>query len=282
MKETNEPSPGSRPRRQATTSGLHQRVDESQIQQRLADAIYEHRVPPGTKLPELELCALFATTRSAIRSVFSRLAADGLVELHPNRGAFVARPSIKETQDVYQLRRILETGVIRCLAEEDHGGWIEAIRAQVEGEREARRAGDNAGYIRLSGKFHCDLAAATNNAAVERHLQRLVAQTSLMMALYDVPGTNACSFHEHLEILDAIEARDFTTAERLMDDHLRGCERQLRLDVEARPVDLGQVLGTAAPTTRTTRVGNGPVDGSGREIRRSAQARSRSQGGRAR
>lgn len=282
MKETSDSAPGSSPPRKAAGSRAPRRMDEAQIHRRLADAIYEHRLPPGTKLPELELCALFATTRNAIRTVFARLAGDGLVELQPNRGAFVARPSIKETQDVYQLRRMLETGVIRCLAEEGRGRWIEAIRAQVAAEREARRAGDNAGYIRLSGKFHCDLAAATKNAAVERHLQRLVAQTSLMMALYDEPGTNACSFHEHLEILDAIEARDFAKAEQLMDEHLRGCERQLRLDVEARPVDLARALGSVAPASRTRRAGEGPLDGSSSRTRSGARARSRSQGGRAR
>lgn len=280
VKETNPPESASRQGRREARAPARRRVDEGQVQRRLADAIYEHRLPPGTKLPELELCAIFATTRNAIRSVFARLAADALLELHPNRGAFVARPSVKETQDVYQLRRILETGIIRCLAEQDRADWIEAIRAQVAAEREARRAGDNEGYIRLSGKFHCDLAAATKNAAVEQHLRRLVAQTSLMMALYDVPGTNACSFHEHLEILDAIEAREFVKAEQLMDEHLRGCERQLRLDVEARPVDLAQALGTAA-TSHARRAGNGPADGSGGESRSSARMRSRSRKGRA-
>ena len=62
-------------------------------------------------------------------------------------------------------------------------------------------------------------------------------------ALYDVPGTNTCSFHEHLEILQAIEAGEYVRAERLMDEHLLGCERQLRLGGEPRPVDLARVLG---------------------------------------
>jgi hypothetical protein len=67
-----------------------------------------------------------------------------------------------------------------------------------------------------------------------------------MVALYDVPGTNTCSCHEHLEILDAIEAGDYAAAARLMEEHLRGCERQLRLGGEPRRVDLAQVLGTVS------------------------------------
>ena len=104
------------------------------------------------------------------------------------------------------LRRILEAGVVRTLAKSSQQLWLNDVRLQVAEEREANRVGDNGRYIRLAGKFHLDLAAATGNAALNQHLKRVVAQTSLMTALYDVPGTNTCSVHEHLEILNAIEA----------------------------------------------------------------------------
>jgi DNA-binding GntR family transcriptional regulator len=217
---------------------------ESRIQRQIELAIYEHRVKPGTKLPELDLCRIYNTSRGVIRKVLGRLASEQLVELIPNRGAFVARPSVEYTRDTYSLRRILEAGVVRTLAKTTEQLWLNDVRLQVAEEREANRVGDNGRYIRLAGKFHLDLAAATGNAALNQHLKRVVSQTSLMTALYDVPGTNTCSVHEHLEILDAIEAGDFTHAERLMEDHLIGCERQLRLDEgEAPSLDLAQALG---------------------------------------
>ncbi|HEY6888834.1 MAG TPA: FCD domain-containing protein, partial [Solirubrobacter sp.] len=76
----------------------------------------------------------------------------------------------------------------------------------------------------------------TGNAALEEHLKRLVAQTSLMLALYDVPGINACSLHEHLEILDAIEAGDGATAERLTREHITHAQDLLegRVDADGR------------------------------------------------
>ena len=218
---------------------------ESRMQRRLADAIFEHRIAPGTKLPESDLCRIFGITRGDVRKVLNRLAAEQLIELIPNRGAFVARPSVEETREVYELRRILESGVLRCLARHPHGSprWLDKVRRQIADEREANRAGDTSRYIRLAGKFHLDLAAATGNSALEQQLKRVVSQTSLMVALYDLPGTNACSFHEHLEILDAVEAGDYAKAESLMDEHLLGCERQLRLGGEPQRVDLEQVLG---------------------------------------
>lgn len=234
---------------------------ESRMQRRLADAIYEHRLPPGTKLPEVELSRIFDVTRGVVRKVFGHLAAEELLHLVPNRGAFVARPSVDETRDVYELRRILEAGVVRALATRTPHPWIKDLRRQVDEEREANRAGDTARYIRLAGKFHLDLCAATGNAALEQHLKRVVARTSLMVALYDVPGTNTCSFHEHLEILDAIEAADYSKAEQLMYEHLLGCERQLRLGADAQPVDLAQVLGVGSerPPVRRREVTRRPL-----------------------
>ena len=224
--------------------------EETRVQQKLAEAIYEHRIPPGTKLPEADLCRILNTSRGTLRKALDRLADEQLVEQIPNRGAFVAKPSVETTRDVYALRRILEAGVVRSLARCDCTPWINDVRAQVGEEREANRSGDTSRYIRLAGKFHLDLAAATGNQALNPHLKRVVAQTSLMTALYDVPGTNTCSVHEHLEILEAIEAGKLDHAERLMEDHLVGCERQLHLGDEPRAVDLSRALGgiaSAAP-----------------------------------
>ena len=227
-------------------------ADGPAIERRLADAIYEHRLPPGTRLVEADLCRFFNVTRGAVRKVLGRLATEQLIDLVPNRGAFVARPTVAETRDIFELRRIVEGGVMRRVAGRADREWCDRVRRQVAEEREARRTSDTPAYIRLAGQFHLDLAAATGNAALVQHLKRLVAQTSLMLALYDVPGINTCSFHEHLEILDAIEADDRGKAERLMEDHLLGCERQLRLDDDPQPISLAQALGV--PSTRAARM----------------------------
>lgn len=235
--------------------------DDLHMQQQVADAIFEHRLPPGTKLPEADLGHIFGVSRGTVRKVLGRLAAEQLVELIPNRGAFVARPSVDETRDVFELRRILEAGVVRCLATRGPAthSWLDPIRHQIAQEREANRQGDTPRYIRLAGKFHLDLAAASGNAALEHHLKRVVSQTSLMVALYDVPGSNTCSFHEHLEILESIKLGDFSNAERLMDEHLRGFERQLRLDDDEAPkVDLVAAL-KAQPNRSSQSPASAPV-----------------------
>ena len=225
-------------------------TDESRVRLQLAQAIYEHRIPPGTKLPEMEVARILGTSRGTLRKALDRLASEHLVDQIPNRGAFIAKPSVETTRDVYALRRILEAGVVRALSKCDCHPWINRVRLQIGEEREANRAGDTSRYIRLAGKFHLDLAAATGNAALQEHLQRVVSQTSLMIALYDLPGTNTSSVHEHLEILEALEAGKSAEAERLMEEHLLSCERQLRLGEEVIEVNLAQALSKGAQTSR--------------------------------
>src|SRR5512136_3024662 len=59
---------------------------EEGIYERLVAAIFEHRLPPGTKLGEESLAAIFGVTRARVRAVLPRLAHEGLVTLEPNRG----------------------------------------------------------------------------------------------------------------------------------------------------------------------------------------------------
>src|SRR5688572_14525641 len=88
---------------------------EDAIYERLLAAIFEHRLPPGTKLGEDRLAAIFGVSRARIRRVLPRLAHEGLVTLEPNRGAFVAKPTVMEARDVFEARRLIEPGILERL-----------------------------------------------------------------------------------------------------------------------------------------------------------------------
>src|SRR5215472_7189838 len=83
---------------------------------RLRDAIFAHRLPPGTKLPEDELAAIYAVSRTVIRSALQALAHDRLVRLEPNRGAFVAHPTRLEAREVFEARALIEPKVAALAA----------------------------------------------------------------------------------------------------------------------------------------------------------------------
>ena len=89
---------------------------EERMYHEIYDAIMEHRLPPRTKLTEHSLCEIYATARHTVRKVLARLAADGMVDLEPNRGAFIASPSTDEAHDMFELRQMLERAVLEKLA----------------------------------------------------------------------------------------------------------------------------------------------------------------------
>ena len=87
------------------------------IAARLTDAIHEHRVLPGAKLPEEEVCEIFGVGRTVVRQALHALSHDGLVAIERNRGAFVARPSVKDAREVFEARALLEPRMARAAAE---------------------------------------------------------------------------------------------------------------------------------------------------------------------
>ncbi len=211
----------------------------------VCEAIVDHRLPPGTKLSEDALGEAFGVGRTVVRKALFRLAHEKIVRLRPNRGAVVASPSRDEARDVFETRRVLEASVVGRLTDRLTPRDLGALRALVVEERDAYERGERRGWIRLSGEFHVRLAELAGNAVAADFLKELVSRTSLIIALYESPGAEACSIDEHLALLSVLEAGDASAASALMDDHLGACEDRLDLD-EANPsVDFAEVFAGA-------------------------------------
>jgi DNA-binding GntR family transcriptional regulator len=202
-------------------------VDE--IAERVLGAIMEHRLPPGTKLVEEKLASVFGVSRTKIRQALAGLAHDNLLAVYPNRGTFVASPTIEEARNVFNARRLIEPGIARTLAHSATADGISRLRQSTAQESASREANDRRAIIRLSGEFHILLAELTNNPFVVKSVRELALLTCLIIALYDSPNTPACPHHEHADILNAIAKRDAERAAALMVAHLDHVERALDL-----------------------------------------------------
>lgn len=215
---------------------------EEEIYERLMVSIFEHRLPPGTKLGEDRLAGIFGVSRARIRRVLPRLALEGVVTLEPNRGAFVARPTVDEARDVFEARRIIEPGVVDKvvgLPAAARRAVVARLRQHVAAERRARAEADLRAVVRLSGEFHTLLADMCGNAMLAKSMRELATRTCLVIALYDKPSKPSCLGEEHADILDALAAGEGARATKLMLEHLRHVERNLDLSItEAAPVDL--------------------------------------------
>ena len=213
------------------------------IYDRILQAVLEHRLPPGTKLVEDKLAALFETSRAQVRDVLARLADEGVIANLPNRGAFIASPTADEAREVFEARRLIEPALVRRFIEQRDAGALERLRALVDEEEKARTRQDRPTMVRLSGEFHIRLAEYAGNRMLARSMRSLATLTCLAIFLYDAPHATACREDEHALLLNAIARRRADRAAELMLEHLNHIEASLELKAPRdETVDLAAAL----------------------------------------
>lgn len=240
---------GSKRKATVLTAGRIARTRTEFVLEQLRQAILDQQLLPGVRLPEDAIGESFGTSRTIAREALGRLAVEGLVELKPNRGAFVANPSLDEGRDIFVVRRGLERMVAELLAgnlKPDHVAALEAMAA-----RERRATDTNpAEAIRLAGEFHLLLARFTGNALLERYVREVVSRCSLILAMYGRPHSSECGVAEHAAIVEALVAGDGARAGQMMDEHLRHVAGRALLQ-EKNPRDVRDVLAVYGRRSRT-------------------------------
>ena len=217
------------------------------IYEDIVRAVEEHRLPPGTKLGEEALAALFGVSRARVRQALHHLSLTHIVTLHPNRGAFVAEPSINEARAVFAARRLVEPPLAGSLVGRLGSVQLQRLRRHIAAEEAARNARDRHEGIKLSGEFHLLLAELAGNSVITDIVRELVARSSLIVALYQRASAVDCAPDEHGELVDALGERPARVIARLMDHHLRHVEAGLLLSAPIRGVvDLRTVLAAGA------------------------------------
>jgi DNA-binding GntR family transcriptional regulator len=213
------------------TSPASEGASVEAISDKILGAIWEHRLPPGTKLVEEKLAGVFKVSRTKVRLALAKLSNDGILTTEPNRGTFVSSPTIEQARQVFDARRLVEPALVRSLCGSLRLDQLAQLRKNIALEADARARSDRPATIRLSGEFHVLMAEIGQNAYVGKYMRELCSLTCLVIALYDAPGTPACPDHEHAAIVDALEARAADKACALMIEHLDHVEKTLRLEM---------------------------------------------------
>ena len=188
----------------------------------LRDGILNSRFAPGQRLVESDLSRDLGISRGSLREAFRRLSAEGLIQLVPNRGAVVRRLSLRETMELFQIRRELEGLAARLAAinigdPQVHQAFSAAI---VPIWNEVPRLSSVA-YLDENKQFHDAVMAASGNAqiiVVSQQLQLPLIMSQLSNVLTaEILRESVC---EHRLIADAILAGKSDEAEAAMRKHL--------------------------------------------------------------
>ena len=124
-------------------AGANDRV--AAIYQRIFETVMDQRLPPGAKLPEEQLGALFGASRTIVRSALQALAHDHIVTIERHRGAFISAPSTAEAQDIFHSRRLIEAGIALEVAETIAPEDVARLNRLLEEEAEALERDDRQG-----------------------------------------------------------------------------------------------------------------------------------------
>ena len=210
----------------------------------LALAIHEHRLAPGLKLSEEELCEIYGVSRTIVRAALQRLAHDHLVELKRNRGAFIAQPTVREAREVFEARALLEPRTARSAAQRVTEADLEALQRHIDEEHAAIAAGQPGRALYLSGLFHLEIARIADQATIAAFIDQLIARSSLIIALYWQRRGALCESNAHHALMRAFAAHDGALAEELMKNHLLDLLSTLDLRNRASvPATLREALG---------------------------------------
>ena len=194
--------------------------DRLLAEQRLRTAITDGELAPGARLVEADLVELFGVSRSNVRLAIDALAADGLVERIPNRGARVRVVSTEEAVAITEARMVLEALIARKAAERVTDDDVARLRAQVGLMRDAVEAGDLLTYSALIQQLHGLIRDLADQPVATGLVDRLRAQlVRHQFRLSLRPGRPQVSLSGLTALVDAIADRDPDRAEAAATAH---------------------------------------------------------------
>lgn len=189
---------------------------------RLRDLIIEGTLPPGTKVPERELCERYGVSRTPLREALKVLAVDGLVLLEPNRGAWVSKITIEDLEDVFPVMGALEalSGELACERISDEQiSTIRKIHLQMIEHYKAR---DLNQYFQTNQAIHEAILDAADNTELATIYRSLTARIRRARYLANMTETRwAKAVDEHEQILDALENRQGAKLAKILRQHLK-------------------------------------------------------------
>ena len=156
-----------------------------------------------------------------MREAVQRLVHEGLAISAPHKGAMVARISIENLQELYEVREMLEGLAARRATERLDSTGRRALASLVEQHREAVEREDLAGHMRLDIRFHLRIRELAGNEPLAKMLDHLQGQVRL--AMYSLWGRYAApqrALEDHQKILAAMLSSDPDAAERAARAHI--------------------------------------------------------------
>lgn len=203
---------------------MRSKVLVEEIYRQLRDEIINLRIHEGTVIKEKDLAERFEVSTTPVRDALSRLIFEGYVEKYPNQGYVVKPFSLKDYQDIFQFRRLLELAAIDIVCKRATDKELEDFQSEVLKDEKAMT--DEAQSADLNTEFHMKIVRLTKNPFLIHSLENAINHTRRIL-LHDRHSFDYEFFKvPHDNIADAIRRRSVPEAQELLQKHI--------LDTQAR------------------------------------------------
>ena len=187
----------------------------------LRQAILTGELKPGERLMEIHLADKLGVSRTPVREAFRQLELEGLIQIVPNRGAYVTGITAKDVKDIYMIRSLLEGLCARLATEKITKEQLEEMEENIYLADFHASKGHMDQMAELDNRFHDILYEACDSKMLE-HTLRDYHQYVLRVRQKTL-STNTrgrASNDEHRQIMEAIKEKDADRAEQLANRHI--------------------------------------------------------------
>jgi len=212
---TNIEAKNTRWKRQLKRSSLH---DEVVSEVRLM--ILEGELPPGSRVPELELCEHFGVSRTPLREALKVLASEGLIKLLPNRGSLVSEVRADEIEAIFELMEAMERLAGQLIVSRVTDEEIAELEVRHREMLKHYRNADRPRYFRTNQEIHNHIVRLSGNPILAENYEsfsRKIMRARSLANLVKLRWNE--SVEEHEGIMEALRRRDSTVLADLMAEH---------------------------------------------------------------
>jgi DNA-binding GntR family transcriptional regulator len=165
-------------------SPIHRVSVADQVAGILRQRVLDGELRPGTSLPEIPLAASLGVSRNTMREAVRILCLEGLLKRNIHRGVMVSQLSLKDVEEIYHLRRMLEIPAVLA-ARQPRREILEELRTLVDGYEKAVRSRDWSRAVSCDLQFHSALIRFHDNRRLETFYQKVIGEVRMGMVLVD-------------------------------------------------------------------------------------------------
>jgi len=194
----------------------------------LRNAIVEGILKPGERLMEIHVSEELGVSRTPVREAIRKLELEGFVVMIPRRGTYVSNLSIKDINEVFEVRTALDILAAGMAAERITEEELERMERLLVEIGEYIEQDDIAKIVEADSQFHDILYSASRNARLVGIINNLREQLTRFRSIsMSYPGRLKEMLGEHTRMVESLGRRNVTLAKRLAGEHMANAEQTL-------------------------------------------------------